>query len=108
VADANGNMLGNKLRQQQRHAGYHLAEIAKSKGLSVGVVTTTRITHATPAATYAHICHRDLENDIAAALFRVVQDLMPHWAARGWMLCWRRQPVFHTICECGKRTDGAT
>ncbi|ALP41318.1 alkaline phosphatase [Aeromonas schubertii] len=32
------------------------------------MVTTTRITHATPAATYAHICNRDLENDIAAQL----------------------------------------
>ncbi|HEU0034314.1 MAG TPA: alkaline phosphatase [Kofleriaceae bacterium] len=35
---------------------------------AVGVVTTTRVTHATPAATYAHICHRDLENAIAAQL----------------------------------------
>ncbi|WP_434058533.1 alkaline phosphatase [Acinetobacter nosocomialis] len=32
------------------------------------VVTTTRITHATPASTYAHICHRDAENDIASQL----------------------------------------
>jgi len=45
-----------------------LFELAKSAGMVVGAVTTTRITHATPAATYAHICHRDLENDIAAQL----------------------------------------
>ena len=45
-----------------------LLEIAKSKGLATGVVTTTRITHATPAATYAHICHRDGENAIAAQM----------------------------------------
>ena len=25
----------------------------------MGAVTTTELTHATPAATYAHICHRD-------------------------------------------------
>lgn len=43
-----------------------LLELAKAKGKSVGAVTTTRVTHATPAATYAHICHRDAENDIAA------------------------------------------
>ncbi|QLG86825.1 alkaline phosphatase [Chitinibacter bivalviorum] len=45
-----------------------LLEIAKSAGLATGVVTTTRITHATPAATYAHVCHRDAENTIAAQL----------------------------------------
>ncbi|TAM08029.1 MAG: alkaline phosphatase [Paraburkholderia sp.] len=45
-----------------------LLEIAKAKGLATGVVTTTRVTHATPAATYAHACHRDAENDIAAQL----------------------------------------
>ncbi|WP_198972725.1 alkaline phosphatase [Xylophilus sp. ASV27] len=45
-----------------------LLELAKSAGLATGVVTTTRITHATPAATYAHICHRDGENTIAAQM----------------------------------------
>ena len=43
-----------------------ILEMAKKAGKSVGVVTTTRVTHATPAATYAHICQRDLEFDIAA------------------------------------------
>ena len=45
-----------------------LLEIMKAKGYSTGVVTTTRITHATQAATYSHICHRDGENNIAAQL----------------------------------------
>ncbi|XAH23236.1 alkaline phosphatase [Xylophilus sp. GW821-FHT01B05] len=45
-----------------------MLELAKSGGLATGVVTTTRITHATPAATYAHICHRDGENNIAAQM----------------------------------------
>jgi alkaline phosphatase len=45
-----------------------LLEKAKVAGLATGVVTTTRITHATPATTYAHICHRDGENAIAAQL----------------------------------------
>ena len=45
-----------------------LLELAKAAGMGTGVVTTTRVTHATPAATYAHICNRDLENDIAAQL----------------------------------------
>ena len=32
------------------------------------MVSTTRVTHATPAATYSHVCHRDGENTIAAQL----------------------------------------
>ncbi len=45
-----------------------LLEQMKAAGYGTGVVTTTRITHATPAATYSHVCHRDAENTIAAAL----------------------------------------
>ncbi|TDG52305.1 hypothetical protein AWZ03_001135 [Drosophila navojoa] len=36
---------------------------AQREGKRTGVVTTTRITHATPAATYARIYHRDWECD---------------------------------------------
>ncbi|KAG8569558.1 hypothetical protein GDO81_014458 [Engystomops pustulosus] len=36
---------------------------AKAAGKSVGVVTTTRINHATPAAAYAHSAHRDWYSD---------------------------------------------
>jgi alkaline phosphatase len=38
-----------------------LAEIAKGQGMAVGVVTTTRITHATPAAVYGHAFSRNWE-----------------------------------------------
>ena len=37
--------------------------LAKAAGLSTGVVTTTRITHATPGATYAHTTERNWESD---------------------------------------------
>lgn len=43
-----------------------LLELAEAARWSTGIVTTTRVTHATPAATYAHISDRDRENDIAA------------------------------------------
>ena len=42
-----------------------LLELAIAKGKATGAVTTARLTHATPAATYAHVCHRDAEYDIA-------------------------------------------
>ncbi|MFC5511414.1 alkaline phosphatase [Massilia jejuensis] len=45
-----------------------LLELAKARGMAAGVVTTTSVTDATPAATYAHACTRRLEQDIAAAL----------------------------------------
>ncbi|CUR46769.1 alkaline phosphatase [Alloalcanivorax xenomutans] len=45
-----------------------LLEILKAKGYGTGVVTTTRITHATPATTYAHICNRNAENTIATQM----------------------------------------
>lgn len=84
-----------------------LLEVAKAAGKAVGAVTTTRITHATPGATYAHICHRDGENDIAAqvvpgsgkfntALGSGVDVLL----GGGW-----RHFVPNTVSG-GKRTDG--
>ena len=42
-----------------------LLEQAIAKSKATGVVTTARLTHATPAATYAHICNRNAEYDIA-------------------------------------------
>ncbi|GAB3388999.1 alkaline phosphatase [Lysobacter fragariae] len=40
-----------------------LWELAASSGLATGVVTTTRVTHATPGATFAHVPDRGWEND---------------------------------------------
>lgn len=40
-----------------------LAELAEYRGLATGVVSTARITHATPATAYAHTPARGWEND---------------------------------------------
>ena len=45
-----------------------ILEMAEYKGLSTGLVTTTRITHATPAAFYAHVDNRDNESEVADQL----------------------------------------
>ena len=47
----------------RKHALKTVLEMAEEKGLSTGVVTTTQVTHATPAACYAHTAHRDWEGD---------------------------------------------
>jgi alkaline phosphatase len=38
-------------------------EVAEALGMATGIVSTARITHATPAATYAHTPNRDWESD---------------------------------------------
>jgi Alkaline phosphatase len=50
---------------------------AQEAGKDTGVVTTTRITHATPAALYAHTNHRDWECDseIPAGSQNCVKDI---------------------------------
>lgn len=42
-----------------------LSELARTAGLATGVVTTARVTHATPAATFARTPMRDWEADSA-------------------------------------------
>jgi alkaline phosphatase len=49
-----------------------LLEMAEIKGLSTGVVTTARLTHATPAACYAHTPNRDWESD--GDIFKSAKD----------------------------------
>lgn len=42
---------------------YSIVKWAQDAGKRTGVVTSTRVTHATPAATYAHVANRDWECD---------------------------------------------
>lgn len=44
-----------------------MMELAELAGLSTGVVTTTRLTHATPATNYAHSPNRNWESDVQTA-----------------------------------------
>ncbi|MGH1390007.1 MAG: alkaline phosphatase [Aeromonas jandaei] len=64
--DANGNKGVNNCASDNGKPVPTILELAKAAGKSVGAVTTTELTHATPAATYSHICHRDTAYAIAA------------------------------------------
>lgn len=44
-------------------------EEAEERGMSTGIISTARITHATPAATYAHTVDRNYEDDRDASKF---------------------------------------
>jgi alkaline phosphatase len=51
-----------------------ILEQAKKNGYAVGLVTTTRVTHATPAAFASHIWNRDIEEVIAAQYLSSTQS----------------------------------
>ncbi|MFM5336100.1 alkaline phosphatase [Aeromonas enteropelogenes] len=63
--DVNGNKGINNCTSDNGKPIPTILELAKAAGKSVGAVTTTELTHATPAATYSHICHRDAAYAIA-------------------------------------------
>ncbi|MES2261424.1 MAG: alkaline phosphatase [Pseudomonadota bacterium] len=64
--DAHGNQTIDTCLPSNGRAAPTILELAKAHGKSVGAITTTEATHATPASTYAHICHRSSGYAIAA------------------------------------------
>lgn len=52
-----------------------ILERAEERGMSTGVVTTARFTHATPAVNYAHISDRDWEADNNLPAGATVKDI---------------------------------
>ncbi|KPF73312.1 hypothetical protein IP88_09625 [alpha proteobacterium AAP81b] len=97
-----------------------LAEIAKRRGMGVGVVTTTRITHATPAAVFAHVPNRNWEGadraypatDRASGcpdIARQLVDFAPAGAAGGGLdvVLGGGRARFLPTAQGGSRDDGA-
>ncbi|WP_296651236.1 alkaline phosphatase [Paraburkholderia sp.] len=64
-ANENGNGVNN-CKPDNGKPVKTILELAKEQGKAIGAITTTELTHATPAATFSHICHRDAMYDIAA------------------------------------------
>ncbi|MCP4349831.1 MAG: alkaline phosphatase [Desulfobacterales bacterium] len=62
-----------------------ILEKAKKMGKSAGLVSDTRITHATPAAFAAHQAHRTKENEIAVDLLNNQVDVMLSGGLRYWI-----------------------
>lgn len=57
------------------HSVKTILERAEERGMSTGVVTTARFTHATPAVNYAHISNRDWEADSNLPAGATVKDI---------------------------------
>ena len=62
-----------------------ILEKAIKTGKSTGLVSDTRLTHATPAAFAAHQAHRDMENDIAVDMLNAGPDVMLSGGLRHWI-----------------------
>ncbi|RZA28804.1 MAG: alkaline phosphatase [Lysobacteraceae bacterium] len=63
--DANGNRTVDQCGENNGQVVPTILELAKARGKAVGAVTTTELTHATPASTFSHACHRDAAYSIA-------------------------------------------
>ena len=64
--DAHGNLTIDSCTAGNGRPAVTILELAKAHGKAVGAVTTTEATHATPASTYSHSCHRNSGYAIAA------------------------------------------
>lgn len=69
VISVNQNVIHADWKTVAGNETKSLLAYAEDAGLSTGIVSTARLTHATPAACYAHSADRDWESD--ADLFRL-------------------------------------
>jgi alkaline phosphatase len=105
AADSSGNTTISRCKGGRPIAT--LGELARRNGMAVGVVTTTRVTDATPAAVYAHVCHRYMETDIAAALVPGGAGYNSALGARGLdVLLGGGTKTFVGTAQGGSRPDG--
>ncbi len=63
VLSVNQNVVHDDYTTVKGNETETMLEMAEENGKSTGVVTTARLTHATPAACYAHTASRDWEAD---------------------------------------------
>ena len=59
-----------------------ILELAKAREIRTGLITTTRVTHATPASFAAHTISRDLEDEIALQYLKLQPDVVLGGGAR--------------------------
>ncbi|MCX4029033.1 alkaline phosphatase [Spartinivicinus marinus] len=79
---AGSEMIG---LDDQGNAVETVLEQAKKAGKATGLVSDTRLTHATPASFAAHQPHRSLENKIAEDMLATAPDVMLSGGLRHWI-----------------------
>ncbi|GMR48522.1 hypothetical protein PMAYCL1PPCAC_18717, partial [Pristionchus mayeri] len=93
------------------HINDGIAELALARGLDVGVVSTTRLTDATPAANFAKGVHRLMEHDNSTEIQNtqctdIAQQILRHPADKFKVLMGGGHSYFTPKEEGGFRTDG--
>lgn len=63
IISVNQNVVYNDYKTVKGNEAISLLTLAEQAGKATGIVTTARLTHATPAACYAHSPNRDWESD---------------------------------------------
>lgn len=63
------------LKENKKTVTPYITEALKQKGYSIGIISTVKIVHATPAAYYAHIDNRNKYDEIAEQLVNSPFDL---------------------------------
>lgn len=82
-------------------------EKAKKIGKSAGLISDTRVTHATPAAFASHQAHRSMENAIAAEMLASGADVMLGGGLRHWIPKEANTKDSAVRKELEKMTEGA-
>lgn len=72
IISVNQNVVFNDYKTVKGNEAISLVQIAEQNGKSTGVVSTARLTHATPAACYSHSPNRNWETD--ADIFSSAKD----------------------------------
>jgi alkaline phosphatase len=83
-----------------------ILEKARKTGKSTGLVSDTRITHATPAAFAAHQTHRSKETNIPSDLLTSNVDVMLSGGLRYWLPATANDPATKAHQEWAERTGG--
>jgi alkaline phosphatase len=65
LKNAQGNATIDRCLKGNGQPATTILELSKAAGKSVGSISTTELTHATPASTFAHSCHRSSPYSIA-------------------------------------------
>ncbi len=120
VLGVDGTVAQGDCAASQGHEVTTIFELAERAGLSTGVISTARITHATPAAAYAHTANRDWEANYqlpadATACTDIAAQLVGWQAGNGFevIMGGGRDRFFpNTLADTedttamGRRTDG--
>jgi alkaline phosphatase len=80
-----------------------IMELLKEQGYACGLVTTARVTHATPAAWVSHQMDRDKEDDIALEYLKLKPDVILGGGSRQFDPSRRkdRKDLFQTFSDAG-------